>query len=226
MARPIIVPLAREEEITLRRVAQGATGDARSLARLKQLALVEPWRRGWRLTPLGQRRLRELPTAPLMAGRVASPLDSILDRFIPMARAAGLAQPDEPAGEAGEAAASNNRAARRILVAEDCYVVADAVTRLLRGSGYDVVGPAGRLEAAEQLAATQPLDGALLDIKLADELSFPLAMQLQERHVPVAFVSGYAPSIVPPSPSLRAIPFIAKPFEDRQLVATVKAFAP
>jgi CheY-like chemotaxis protein len=225
MARPIIVPLAQEEEIALRRLAQGATGNPRSLARLRQLALVEPCRGGWRLTPLGQRRLQELPTAPLMADRFASPIDSILDRFIPMARSAGLLQPDaSPDDTAGVATA--DREMRRILVAEDCYEIANGVARLLLAAGYDVVGPVGQLAAAERLAATQPLDGALLDIKLADDLSFSLATRLQERRVPVAFVSGYAPSIVPQSSSLRAIPFIVKPFEDHQLVATVRALAP
>jgi CheY-like chemotaxis protein len=194
--------------------------------RLERLALVEAAAGGWRLTPLGRQRCRALPAPPL---RLKAPpvIDRILDRYIPLARATGIARPADPAFDepsSGEPSypPPGNPAARRVLVVEDCYVEAQALARLLESSGLEVVGPVGRLDQAISIAADRELDGALLDIDLGGEPCFPVAVRLRQRHVPVAFVSAHAPTIVPRDDELRAVPFIAKPFEDHELLAAVK----
>jgi len=230
MVRGILIALTTDEEIGLRRIGQGSFGVAPALAhRLERLALVEAAGGGWRLTPLGQQRFRELPAPPL---RLKAPpvIDRILDRYIPLAQATGIARPTDTAADPLPGPQSRelskppagNPAARRVLVVEDCYVEAQAMARLLESSGLEVVGPVGRLDQAMSLAADRALHGALLDIDLGGEHCFPVAAQLRQRHIPVAFVSAYAPTIVPPVDELRAVPFIAKPFEDRDLVAAVK----
>jgi hypothetical protein len=64
MARGLLVELSPNEEIALRRIAEGMveTKDVqeRHLERLKLLALVEVTEKDFRLTSLGQRRLSML----------------------------------------------------------------------------------------------------------------------------------------------------------------------
>jgi CheY-like chemotaxis protein len=208
--RAILVPLSDAEEIALRRIGIGSLGvSADLLARLQELALIKRVAGEWTLTPLGKRRYSELPDAPLR-GRAPSVIDEILDRYIPIAQAKGIAKPDQ---------------ARRILIVEDCHLEADLLAELLHGRGYEVVGPVGRVREAMMLASDETLNGALLDIDLDGERSFGVASALQRRSIPVAFVSGYDPSIVPDRNGLRAVPFVTKPFEDEALVAMVKTFA-
>lgn len=224
--RAILVPLSAAEEIALRQIGMGSVGVAPELvARLRELALVEPLGRKLQLTPLGRRRYSELPDAPLR-GRSPSVIDDILNHYIPIAQAGALLKPEEAVDEyAGPALRGPTNQSPRILVVEDSYLEADALSRLLTGSGYDVVGPAGRLSEAMTLASGQALDGALLDVDLGGERSFDVAATLRRRSVPVAFISGYDRSIVPDSDELRSIPFVLKPFENEALVAVVKTFA-
>jgi len=226
--RAILIPLSAAEEIALRKVHLGFTEVSPNLvARLKDLALIQRTGGGWRLTPLGKRRYSELPAAPLR-GRAPSLIDDILDRFIPMAQASGIVKPGEIDDDAASASASPPppHQAPRILIVEDSYQEAAELDRLLSDCGYDVVGPVGRLDDAMMLASGQALDGALLDIDLGGGRSFGVASTLQRRSVPLAFISGYDPSIVPDAHELRAIPFVAKPFEDEALIAMVRTFAP
>jgi hypothetical protein len=91
--------LAPEEEIALRRLASQCIGIEPAMARrLERLALAERFRDGWRLTPLGRRRYRDLPKPPLQESKPLPVIDTILDRAIPLARAARILQP-EPASD-------------------------------------------------------------------------------------------------------------------------------
>ncbi len=222
MVRGVLVPLSPEDEIALRRLAasarEGALGmTARMTERLRQLGLAERVAGAWRLTPLGKRRLSGLPKPPLQT-RAKPVIDSILDRYIPLALARGIARPEQtPEEQSGRPP--------RILLAEDCYLEADALSRLLRESGFEVVGPVARFDQAMSLARGQSLDAALLDIDLDGEKSFAVASTLHRRSVPVAFVSGHAPTIVPPAVELQAMPFVAKPFVNEDLVTVVKSLA-
>ncbi|PTQ13605.1 hypothetical protein CLG96_04520 [Sphingomonas oleivorans] len=76
-------------------------------------------------------------------------------------------------------------AGRRILIVEDEYILADDMKRGLKQHGAIIVGPVpGGAEAEAMLATEAPIDGAVLDIDLAQEKSCPLADMLRERHVP------------------------------------------
>jgi DNA-binding response OmpR family regulator len=55
----------------------------------------------------------------------------------------------------------------------------------LTDAGYDVVGPADRLEAALDLAANEALDGAVLDVNLDGVAVWPLATLLRKRGIPL-----------------------------------------
>jgi CheY-like chemotaxis protein len=107
----------------------------------------------------------------------------------------------------------------RILVVEDSLLTADAIQDVLETSGCEVVGPAARVAAALDLIAREPLDGAVLDINLGDELSFPVAAALIERDIPFLFLTGYDDLVVPPQ--YRAMRRLEKPSDMRQLAEIV-----
>ena len=84
-----------------------------------------------------------------------------------------------------------HRAARRVLIVEDEYLVAMELEDLLAEMGYRVVGPAARINEAIDLARDAEIDFAVLDINLAGTRSFPVADILRQRNIPFVFASGY-----------------------------------
>ena len=85
--------LTPEEEIALRRIAnQSLSVEPKFADRLAQLKLAERLKVGWRLTPLGRLQYERLARPPLLQKQPAY-IDRLLDRAIPMARAAGIPQP-------------------------------------------------------------------------------------------------------------------------------------
>ncbi len=60
------------------------------------------------------------------------------------------------------------------------------------------------------------VDGALLDIKLGEGLSFPIAEALRKRGVPVIFITGYDNWFVPDE--LDEIPLYRKPMDPENVV--------
>lgn len=79
----------------------------------------------------------------------------------------------------------------RVLVVEDYYLMAESTAMTLTDFGCEVVGPAGQLEKAMELAEREPLDGAILDINLRGKLAFPVGLILRRRNVPFVLVTGY-----------------------------------
>jgi CheY-like chemotaxis protein len=86
----------------------------------------------------------------------------------------------------------------RILVVEDGLLVADAIQDLLETAGCEVVGPVATIAAALDLVAREALDGAVLDINLGGENSFPVAAALIERDIPFLFLTGHSDLVIPP----------------------------
>jgi DNA-binding NtrC family response regulator len=98
----------------------------------------------------------------------------------------------------------------RILIVEDDFLIRDNLTLILEGQGAQVVGPAGTLERGVILACSEEIDGAILDIRLGDDVtSFPIAEILAARTLPFIFMSGYGSAVLPPELSDR--PLVAKP---------------
>src|SRR6266849_7316978 len=105
---------------------------------------------------------------------------------------------------------------RRVLVVEDEFLVALATIDLLESIGCEIVGPAARLAAAIQLAQSESLDAAVLDIDIAGEAIWPAAEELQRRGVPFLFLTAYSLNVVPAL--FAAIPCLEKPLEKNQLL--------
>jgi CheY-like chemotaxis protein len=110
----------------------------------------------------------------------------------------------------------------RVLVVEDNLLFAEVTRLALEESGCAVVGPAGRLQRGLELAREEAIDGAILDINLHGEMSFPIAEVLSARGVPFVFVTGYEDrSIVPIA--FRSAPRLDKPVTDQQLLEVMIA---
>lgn len=107
----------------------------------------------------------------------------------------------------------------RILVVEDNLLTADSIQDLLEISGCEVIGPAATVASALDLIARMALDGAVLDIRLGAELSFPVAAALIERDIPFLFLTGHDDLVVPPQ--YRAMRRLEKPMDMRLLAEIV-----
>ena len=110
--------------------------------------------------------------------------------------------------------------ASKILVVEDGYLMAEVVCDFLRDCGLEPVGPAGRLQEGCALARESALDGAILDVKLREGMSFPIAAILEARRIPFVFVTGYHERSQIPA-EFRSAPLVCKPFEDDELGAAL-----
>jgi len=86
---------------------------------------------------------------------------------------------------------------RRILLAEDEYLIAEAMRRNLEKAGAIVVGPVASVVAALALVESEQIDGALLDVSLRDQKIFPVAEALAARGIPFLFTTGYGEMDLP-----------------------------
>lgn len=84
-------------------------------------------------------------------------------------------------------------AGRRVLVVEDDFLVSLMTTDPLERLGCVIVGPAVRIAPALQLAQTEPLDAAVLDIDIAGEMVWPVADELHRRNIPFLFPFSLPP---------------------------------
>ena len=108
----------------------------------------------------------------------------------------------------------------RILVVEDEPLLADHVAHVLERAGARIVGPYSSIvEALDNLDQLTALDGAVLDIGLGEETSFPLAEALQTTRLPFVFVTGQEKRTLPPAFERAA--HLLKPFQEDALVDTL-----
>ena len=111
----------------------------------------------------------------------------------------------------------------RILIVEDEMLVAMNIEDMLLELGHEVAGIAGRLEAALNLARDGAFDVAMLDVNLAGDRSFPVAVLLAGRGSPFLFATGYGLDGI--EEKYRDRPVLQKPFRACDLAAAVEALA-
>lgn len=93
----------------------------------------------------------------------------------------------------------NPLAGRRVLLVEDEFFIMAEMESSFEEAGAEVIGPAANLDDALSLATQSVhIDGAVLDVNLRGEFSFPVADALQARGVPFVFATGYDEKIIPP----------------------------
>ena len=71
-------------------------------------------------------------------------------------------------------------------------MIAADLAETVEEMGYEVQGPAHEVASALDLLASVRVDGALLDVNLGGETSYPVADALASRDIPFVFLSGYA----------------------------------
>lgn len=102
--------------------------------------------------------------------------------------------------------------ARRVLLVEDEYIVASALSRGLRMFGAEIVGPAATVENALALIESSGgIDGALVDINLRGVQAYDVVDALIAKHVPTVLTTGYETSVVPNR--YRGLVVLQKPFD-------------
>jgi DNA-binding NtrC family response regulator len=107
-------------------------------------------------------------------------------------------------------------AGRRILIAEDEILIALQLEAILQELGCQIVGPVTRVEDVRACVEARSFDGALVDVNLRGEQVFGVLPDLIELGVPFVITSGYADATLFPPP-FRAVPRIAKPFDEAAL---------
>jgi CheY-like chemotaxis protein len=100
----------------------------------------------------------------------------------------------------------------RILVVEDSFLITTILQDMFDDLGWGVIGPAARVPEALLLAREESFDVALLDINLAGEMSWDVAMILKERGIPFVFSSGYGVTGAMPA-ELAGSRMVSKPFQ-------------
>jgi len=119
-------------------------------------------------------------------------------------------------GDPSPIGSKNPLAGLRILVAEDEGLIALELERILGDFGCEVVGPLAGVDEVLQNAAAGRFDGALLDVNLRGRQIFEILPQLQKLGLKLIISSGYSDASLFPA-AYRALPRIAKPFDERQL---------
>jgi CheY-like chemotaxis protein len=110
-------------------------------------------------------------------------------------------------------------AGKRILVAEDEFLVALVFEETLQSLGCTVLGPFSDLAEATEVATREQIDAAVLDINLRGEMVYPLADYLHRRGIPFVFATGYAAKDVPEH--FRVFEYLRKPVSARTLEQAV-----
>ena len=110
---------------------------------------------------------------------------------------------------------------RAVLVVEDEYYQAHEAKQALEDAGATVVGPFSDAAAAvSQTGAVLP-DCALLDVNLGRGPNFAPARALMARGVPLIFLTGYDPQVIPED--LVGARFLQKPVSEALLIDAVDA---
>ncbi len=99
----------------------------------------------------------------------------------------------------------------RLLVVEDDPLVAMELDEIIRALGANVVGPLSRVAPALAAIEREPIRGAVLDIRLDGETTFPIIDVFLARADPILLISGGAAFDLPDQ--YRQVARLQKPFE-------------
>lgn len=110
----------------------------------------------------------------------------------------------------------------RVLIVEDEALLALDLEDILVDAGCKVVAVAARLEQALEVCASAEFDLALLDMNLAGERIDPVARLVNDRGIPIVFVTGYGNRTLPQGVTA---PLVDKPYTASKLLPLIAAIA-
>jgi two-component SAPR family response regulator len=108
---------------------------------------------------------------------------------------------------------------RRILLVEDEALIALDLQNMLDRRGATVIGPAASVSEALDAINANQIDCALLNIKLGDETTHAVVATLEQRAIPMVFVTAYSDARLPPG--FETHPIIQKPYSEDQLLRLI-----
>lgn len=115
--------------------------------------------------------------------------------------------------------AGNQRlAGARVLLAEDSWIIAEAIKEILQQQGAVVAGPAATLAEAHALAKEGGFHAAVCDVNLRGQMATDFILDLARSGVGVVVLSGYA---IDPQLRAKVAACLEKPVSEDQLVAAV-----
>ncbi len=121
----------------------------------------------------------------------------------------------EPEPEVVNLAADGSLKGRRLLVVEDEVLISMFIEGVLTDLGAEVVGPANTLADGLEIASKERIDGAILDLNLNGQQTYPLADMLIARGVPFVFITGYDRDSL--DRRYARVPVLQKPIEAEML---------
>jgi AmiR/NasT family two-component response regulator len=110
--------------------------------------------------------------------------------------------------------------ALRVLLAEDEVLVAAEIEAMLIDIGCRVIGPVATVDEVERRAASEALEGALLDVNLRGRHVFAALPVLLRQRIPVILSSGYDDRSLYPA-EFRGLPLLVKPYDFDELKGAV-----
>jgi CheY-like chemotaxis protein len=113
----------------------------------------------------------------------------------------------------------SSKAAPRVLVVEDEYLIRMLLEDMLAELGYDVAAAVGTIAEAEKHATDGKFNVAILDVNLDNQEIYPVADILAKRRLPFMFVTGYGEQSLPER--YRDRPSLQKPFQAERLRITL-----
>jgi CheY-like chemotaxis protein len=116
------------------------------------------------------------------------------------------------------------RSGLRVLLVEDEIMVALLLEDMLAEFGHAVIGPVASLGKAVEMAQSEALDVAILDVNLSGKEVYPVADTLAARGVPFIFATGYGNGGL--RAAYRHLPTLAKPFLRRDLLRVLAEACP
>ncbi len=147
--------------------------------------------------------------------------DIVLPPAAIVGAAPGDGSPETNAAPAHKAPETTAPGPPRVLIVEDSALITMLLEQIIEEQGWDVVGPATRVSAALDLAESERIDAALLDINLDGEMSWDVAKVLRKRGIPFAFSTGYGSGAGLPE-DLADATVVKKPYQVEEVEACLR----
>jgi DNA-binding response OmpR family regulator len=106
-----------------------------------------------------------------------------------------------------------------VFLVEDEVMIRMMVDDMLGELGHRVVGEAGQIDQALELAKHLDFDLAILDVNVAGKIITPVADLMKSMKRPFFFASGYGSTGIPPA--YRGHAALQKPFQIERLSETI-----